>query len=1082
VFSTTEGGGYTASTPLSQARLTKEGTGYVYTRADQSKLTFNASGQLLSVIDRNGNAISMTYNGAGQLNTVADAAGRKLSYSYNAEGRVEKVTDPMGHTVKYGYTAGNLTSVTEPGETAPRWQFKYDSSHQLIAETDGLGHTTTTEYNSANRVISQTDALGRTRKWSYSATVEGSKTTITEPNGAVTVESFTAAGQPASVTHAAGTPLATTTTDEYNAAGDLISQTDPLGNTTTYEYDAAGDRTSETDPLGNTTKWTYNSAHEVTSTTTPNGETTTTELDSHGNPISTSQPAPGGGSSVTTYKYDVQGDLESETDPMGRTSRFEYDRFGDRVAETNPEGDKRTFVFDEDSNVIATVSPRGNATGAQPSKFTTKMERDPQERVTKTTNPLGKTSTKTYDAAGLVEKATDPDGHITSYTYNDDNELISTKEPTGAVSETGYNSSGEVISQTDGNKHTTRYIRNLLGQISELIDPLGRISKRDHNADGNVIAVIDAAARTTTYSYDADGRLTEESYSDGKTPNVKYEYNASGQRTKMVDGTGTTSYAYDQLGRMIESVDGHGSRTAYEYDLDGEQTKITYPNGKAVVRTFDNAGRLKSVTDWLGHTITFSYDADSDLTATVFPKTTGDEDLYTYNEADQLTKTTIKKGTKKLALISYAREKNGQVKTITPKDLPGEAKAKLTYDGDDRIASDGTTDYDYDAAGNPTKTGSTTSTYSAADELEKSAGTTYSYDELGERTKSTPTSGAAVSYGYDQAGNLIAVNRAVAGTTPAINDSYTYDGNGLRATQTVSGTTSQLSWDASESLPLLLNDGVNSYVYGPGGLPLEQIPNTGATLYFHHDQQGSTRALTGETGNIEATFAYSPYGALIDATGSANTPLGFDGQLTDPDTGLIYLRARSYDPATAQFLTVDPLQETTRQRYQYAADDPISGSDPTGLTCGLGEPWDCIPGVEAAENFIGEHPVILPILGCTVGLAVPVAGEAICGAAITSDFVLSSKTNIEEYERGEISGSEFTEQEFVSTLTTVVNALPGEVADQYFELLDSLAASDDATASAEEELIKHTLYEAPDLLEFEDELNSFDAELQCQTS
>ena len=59
----------------------------------------------------------------------------------------------------------------------------------------------------------------------------------------------------------------------------------------------------------------------------------------------------------------------------------------------------------------------------------------------------------------------------------------------------------------------------------------------------------------------------------------------------MVDGTGTTTYTYDELDRLTESEDGHGEKVKYEYNLDNEQTKRTYPNGKAVTRSYDNDGR-----------------------------------------------------------------------------------------------------------------------------------------------------------------------------------------------------------------------------------------------------------------------------------------------------------------------------------------------------------------------------------------------------------------------------------------------------------------------------------------------------------
>lgn len=227
---------------------------------------------------------------------------------------------------------------------------------------------------------------------------------------------------------------------------------------------------------------------------------------------------------------------------------------------------------------------------------------------------------------------------------------------------------------------------------------------------------------------------------------------------------------------------------------------------------------------------------------------------------------------------------------------------------------------------------------------------TYSYDELGERTKTTPEKGPATTYGYDQASNLISVERPKEGEVAEIKDTYAYNGEGLRASQTISGTTSYLTWDMGEGLPLILSDGTNSYIYGPGGAPVEQINNrTGTVLYLHHDQQGSTRLLTGESGKAEATFTYGPYGELTGHTGTATTPLGYDGQYTSSDTGLIYMRARVYDPATAQFLTVDPLIATTRAPYTYSYDNPLTFYDPSGRAAQI-----CIGGTVSLGLFTVE--------------------------------------------------------------------------------------------------------------------------------
>ncbi len=67
-----------------------------------------------------------------------------------------------------------------------------------------------------------------------------------------------------------------------------------------------------------------------------------------------------------------------------------------------------------------------------------------------------------------------------------------------------------------------------------------------------------------------------------------------------------------------------------------------------------------------------------------------------------------------------------------------------------------------------------------------------------------------------------------------------------------------------------------------------------------------------------------------DSTGSVANPFGYAGEYTDSETGFVYLRARYYDPATQQFLTVDPALAATQQAYAYAADSPLNGRDPTG--------------------------------------------------------------------------------------------------------------------------------------------------------
>ena len=921
------GEAWVGATGLVESTLVDEGSGYVYTLPDQTKLEFNSEGRLLKEVDRNGNAITLAYNTEKQLESATDGAGRKLTFKYTGGGQVESVTDPMGHTVKYAYESGNLKSVTQPGESKLLWQFKYNSAHELTSETDGREHTTTTEYNENHQVASQTDPLSRKREWTYRTTETGIETLIVEPNGSVTEEQFTVQGQPTKVLR----PEETTATYEYNTSGELTALVDPNKHKTEYGYDAAGDRTSEKNADSDETKWTYDSKHDLETETAPEGETTTIKRNSAGDPEVIDRPAPGGKTQKTTYKYASNGDVESMTNPLEQTWKYEYDSYGDRKAETDPQSDKRTWEYNENSQETAEVSPRGHAEGAEASKFTTKTERDAQGRPVKITDPLGHTTKYTYDGDGNVETTTDGNSHTTTYTYDSDNERTKVKEANGTVTETEYDSMGQVKSQTDGNKHVTKYKRNSLEEVTEVVNPLEKRTIKEYYPAGNLKKLTDPEKRTTTYTYDPANQLTEVSYSSGNPSTVKYEYNKDGERTKMMDGTGTTTYAYDQLDRMTETENGHKEVIKYEYNRGNQQAKITYPNGKAVEQAFDKDGRLEKSTDWNKKETKFAYDQDSDLKTITFPSETKNENTYAYNDADQMTEAKIKKSSETLGSLVYTRDNDGQVKKTTSKGLPGAEVIENGYDESNRLTKAGTVEYKYDSANNPVTEGTSTNTYNEGDELENGTGATYTYNELGERTKTTPEKGPATTYGYDQAGNLTSVERPKEGETPEIKDTYAFNGEGLRTSQTISGTTSYLAWDTTEQLPTILSDGTNSYIYGPDGLPIGQINNsTGTTLYVHHDQQGSTRLLTGSTGKAEGKCSYGAYGTPT-CEGAATTPLGYDAQYTSTDTGLMYMRARVYDPGTAQFLSVDPLAVITRAPYTFAGDNAVNEGDPTGL-------------------------------------------------------------------------------------------------------------------------------------------------------
>jgi RHS repeat-associated protein len=175
-------------------------------------------------------------------------------------------------------------------------------------------------------------------------------------------------------------------------------------------------------------------------------------------------------------------------------------------------------------------------------------------------------------------------------------------------------------------------------------------------------------------------------------------------------------------------------------------------------------------------------------------------------------------------------------------------------------------------------------------------------------------------------------------------------------------------------------------MYGPTKTAFEQInTTTGTVSYLHHDQAGSTRLITGSTGTVTGKCTYGAYGTPT-CEGTTTTPLGYDAQYTSTDTGLIYLRAREYDPATAQFLSVDPIEAISRAPYNYAGDNPLSYGDSVGLLwtplaggaggadVACGATFE-IPGVDIGTCGAAAAATGAAAIGAAVGVVTAVAGE-----------------------------------------------------------------------------------------------------------
>jgi RHS repeat-associated protein len=162
--------------------------------------------------------------------------------------------------------------------------------------------------------------------------------------------------------------------------------------------------------------------------------------------------------------------------------------------------------------------------------------------------------------------------------------------------------------------------------------------------------------------------------------------------------------------------------------------------------------------------------------------------------------------------------------------------------------------------------------------------------------------------------------------------SFDYRGDGLRNSRTTGGTTTTFTWDVAAGLPVIIDDGAQ-YVYGAGLVAQVSGANT---YYYLADGLGSVMATVDGSGTLANAYTYDVYGKTTSASGSQANDFQFAGQQTDA-TGLQYLRARYYDPATGGFLSRDPLAKDAAwagQPFGYAGANPVNNVDPTGLCIG----------------------------------------------------------------------------------------------------------------------------------------------------
>lgn len=866
--------------------------------------TYDSSGRVTFQKDGIGNQTEFKYNfpSAGQT-TIIDPENRTHVYSYDALYRLISHTGPGGNSATTTYNTSNqITQWTDAnGKTT---SYTYDANGNLASLTDPLGATMSWTYDELDRVQTHTSALGLVTTFTYDTTGNVTKSSFTL-NGIVhdTIYTYAATGELTSVTN----PLGDKTTYGYSAKGELDSVTNALTQKTSYAYDSLHRRTSASDPISRTWSYQYDGNDNLKTIVNPLNQTETITIDARDRISSVANPV-----GTTTYTYD-SADRVTQTNSPDGTTTYAYNKINQRTSVSEPSGATTAFNYSTSGYLNKITDPTGRAVT---------VATDPMGNVTSTTNAANKTtlftlndagqptvitdpanssSTLTYNTAGLITKATDPASNSYTTAYDGLGRIKSVTNPLAGALQQSYDKNGQLSSLTTpaGTQISWKY--DNAGRISEISSPTGKKRSFTYDAAGQLTGITNPNAQSTTIEYDGLSRPTKTTFADGVIRSITY--NTAGRPTQVTEAGRTRSFTYDTANRITSTTEVWGKTIGYSYNNAGRVSSITYPGNKTVSYTYDTAGRMTSVTDVLGNVTSYTYDSAGRLQQTAYPS--GIKTAYAYDNASRVTSITHKKsdGTNFLAHTA-AYNSRGDITSI---DVSPEPTSWLTAS---------TANYTTNSEDQYTQVGS---------EL-------IGYDAVGQLL-SRNLSDVVTNYTFDARERLTAVS----GTNSA---TFIYGPLGERIQKTANGVVTRYVVDTNAGLPRVLaeldsNNTITAYyIYGIG--LLARVPATNSDIrYYHEDHQSNVVALSKSDGTVSDTYFYHPFGKVLAKTGSSTNPYQYAGLLgvEQDETGLLYMRARYYDPALGRFVSKDPLGVSggDYNLYAFARNSPYALSDPSGM-------------------------------------------------------------------------------------------------------------------------------------------------------
>ncbi|RMH94052.1 hypothetical protein EBB59_02495, partial [Lysobacter pythonis] len=586
-------------------------------RVRESRMAYNALGQLVTRTNPEGTVTRYRYDMAGRLVKTVTASGtsevRENSRRYDVFGNL--IGELGGESSVF-----LLPDMSEAQLDAAYARYgirhAYDALGRRIESIDAEGNKTWYAYDSAGRQTFQMrgvaadgvrNAAMEVSETRYNAFGQKQESLAYTGRLQVTVPGSRASALQALSTLQYVANLDKRQTLSYDTRGLIATRTDGNGYLTRYSYTAFGETKTEVGyrDLGQT-----------------QSATKTHTYDRLGRLLTTSESSSIDDRLRTLTQTFDAFNRTSIIDGRGITTRYDYDRLGRQVTSTRWVAGRMESVrmaYDAYGRVVSKFDAAGNET---------RLAYSDADKSLTVTSPEGVTVKTVYNAHGQILTVTDGLNQVTTHTYDKDGRLTRTEDAAGGISRNEYDVLGRLHRTVDATGRMVELNYDAAGRVlNRVVDPEGlRLTTvYTYDGQGRQIQVVDPSGVVTQMKYDAMGQLVESTVDPlGLALRTTYAWDGLGRRLTMTEGAGTASartvtYAYDGLGRRVaETVDPDGLalETVFTYDGNDNVLSRTDAGGRTTRHTYDDANRLVQTVDADNGVTRMTYDVKGQLIAT----------------------------------------------------------------------------------------------------------------------------------------------------------------------------------------------------------------------------------------------------------------------------------------------------------------------------------------------------------------------------------------------------------------------------------------------------------------------------------